>query len=43
MKTAIDFQGVISKQIDLTHLPTGVYFISIQNTKEKIIKKVVKL
>ncbi len=43
MKTAIDFQGVISKQFDLTYLPTGVYFIRIQNTKEKIIKKVVKL
>ncbi len=43
MKTAVDFQGVISKQFDLTYLPTGVYFIRIQNMKEKIIKKVVKL
>jgi hypothetical protein len=43
MQTAVDFQGVISKQFDLTHLPTGVYFIRIQNMKEKIIKKVVKL
>ena len=43
MKTVIDFQGVISKQIDLTDLPKGVYFISVQNTKEKIIKKVIKL
>ena len=43
MKTAVDFQGVVSKQIDLTHLQAGIYFISIQNTKERIIKKVVKL
>ncbi len=43
IQTSVDFQGVISKQFNLTHLPTGVYFITIQNMKEKIIKKVVKL
>ena len=39
----LNFQGIISKEIDLSDFPTGVYFINIQNTQEKIIKKVVKL
>ena len=43
MKMEVDFQGVISKQIDISHLPMGVYFIHIKNSTEKIIKKVVKL
>jgi hypothetical protein len=43
MTSDINFQGVISKQIDISHLPMGVYFINIKNLTEKIIKKVVKL
>ena len=43
MKMEVDFQGVISKQIDISHLPMGVYFIHIKNSTEKIIKKIVKL
>ena len=43
MKTEVNFQGVISNQMDISHLPMGVYFIHIKNSTEKIIKKVVKL
>ena len=43
MTSDINFKGVISKQIDISHLPMGVYFIHIKNSTEKIIKKVVKL
>ena len=43
MTSDINFQGVISKQIDISHLPMGIYFIHIKNSSEKIIKKVVKL
>jgi hypothetical protein len=43
MTSDINFKGVISKQIDISHLPMGVYFIHIKNSIEKIIKKVVKL
>ena len=39
----LNFQGIISKEVDLSDFPTGVYFINIENTQEKIIKKVVKL
>ena len=39
----LNFKGVISTQIDVSLFPTGIYFLHIQNTKEKTIKKVVKL
>ena len=43
MTDQLNFEGVVSKVISLNDFPTGVYFVNIQNTKEKIIKKVVKL
>jgi hypothetical protein len=43
MTSKINFEGVISNQLDISHLSAGVYFIHLQDTKEKTIKKVVKL
>tara|TARA_B100001142_G_scaffold330264_1_gene397429 strand:- start:982 stop:4509 length:3528 start_codon:yes stop_codon:yes gene_type:complete len=39
----LNFEGVIAKQIDISQLPAGIYFVHIEGSKEKVIKKLVKL
>ncbi len=42
-KFTIDSDGVFSKRIDLSYLNEGVYLLKIINTKEEVVKKLIKL
>ena len=42
-KFTIDSDGIFSKRIDLSYLKEGVYLLKIVNSKEEVVKKLIKL